>query len=117
VLPDPGDHLDRWRTLVPMIAEQFQQRLIAQPTGTSRPRVRRARSRGDAFWGWSGASSSLNNVGQRVGGLSRAGGRRHGGLEQHGQQPAICGRRGGEGRRAPARRQAALLQTRINWVL
>jgi 2,3-dihydroxybenzoate decarboxylase len=30
------DHIDRWRTLVPMIPEQFQQRLIAQLTDTSR---------------------------------------------------------------------------------
>jgi hypothetical protein len=43
----------------------------------------------------------------------RAGDRRHrglehGGLEHGGQQPAICGRRGGEGRRAPARRPGSL---------
>jgi hypothetical protein len=36
VLPDREDHLDRWRTLLPMIPEQFQPRLIAQLTGTSR---------------------------------------------------------------------------------
>jgi 2,3-dihydroxybenzoate decarboxylase len=30
------DHIDRWRTMVPMIPEQFQQRLIAQLTDTSR---------------------------------------------------------------------------------
>jgi hypothetical protein len=30
VLLDREDDLDRWRTLVPMIPEQFQQRLIAQ---------------------------------------------------------------------------------------
>jgi hypothetical protein len=36
VLPDREDHLDRWRTLVPMIPEQFQPRLIAQLTDTSR---------------------------------------------------------------------------------
>jgi 2,3-dihydroxybenzoate decarboxylase len=30
------DHIDRWRTLVPMIPEQFQQRLITQLTDTSR---------------------------------------------------------------------------------
>ena len=29
------DHIDRWRTLVPMIPEQFQQRLITQLTDTS----------------------------------------------------------------------------------
>jgi hypothetical protein len=33
---DQEDHIDRWRTLVPMIPEQFQQRLIAQLTDTSR---------------------------------------------------------------------------------
>jgi 2,3-dihydroxybenzoate decarboxylase len=30
------EHIDRWRTLVPMIPEQYQQRLIAQLTDTSR---------------------------------------------------------------------------------
>jgi 2,3-dihydroxybenzoate decarboxylase len=35
-LLDREDHIDRWRTLVPMIPEQFQQRLIAQLTDTSR---------------------------------------------------------------------------------
>jgi len=32
---DQEDHIDRWRTLVPMIPEQFQRRLIAQLTDTS----------------------------------------------------------------------------------
>jgi 2,3-dihydroxybenzoate decarboxylase len=36
MLLDREDHIDRWRTLVPMIPEQFQQRLIAQLTDTSR---------------------------------------------------------------------------------
>jgi 2,3-dihydroxybenzoate decarboxylase len=36
VLLDREDHIDRWRTMVPMIPEQFQQRLIAQLTDTSR---------------------------------------------------------------------------------
>jgi 2,3-dihydroxybenzoate decarboxylase len=36
VLLDREDHIDRWRTLVPMIPEQFQQRLIPQLTDTSR---------------------------------------------------------------------------------
>jgi 2,3-dihydroxybenzoate decarboxylase len=36
MLLDQEDHIDRWRTLVPMIPEQFQQRLIAQLTDTSR---------------------------------------------------------------------------------
>jgi 2,3-dihydroxybenzoate decarboxylase len=36
VVLDREDHIDRWRTLVPMIPEQFQQRLIAQLTDTSR---------------------------------------------------------------------------------
>jgi 2,3-dihydroxybenzoate decarboxylase len=36
MLLDRQDHIDRWRTLVPMIPEQFQQRLIAQLTDTSR---------------------------------------------------------------------------------
>jgi hypothetical protein len=49
-------------------------------------------------------------AGRRV---DRAGGRRHRGLERGGQQPAVCGRHGGEGRRHPPAAQAALLQTRI----
>jgi 2,3-dihydroxybenzoate decarboxylase len=36
MLIDREDHIDRWRTLVPMIPEPFQQRLIAQLTDTSR---------------------------------------------------------------------------------
>jgi hypothetical protein len=36
VLLDREDHIDRWRTLVPMIPEQFQQRIIPQLTDTSR---------------------------------------------------------------------------------
>ena len=36
MLLDREDHIDRWRALVPMIPEQFQQRLIAQLTDTSR---------------------------------------------------------------------------------
>jgi 2,3-dihydroxybenzoate decarboxylase len=36
MLLDREDHIDRWRTLVPMIPEQFQQRLIAQLTDISR---------------------------------------------------------------------------------
>jgi len=36
VVLDREDHLDRWRTLVPMIPEPFVQRLIAQLTDTSR---------------------------------------------------------------------------------
>jgi 2,3-dihydroxybenzoate decarboxylase len=36
VVLDREDHIDRWRTQVPMIPEQFQQRLIAQLTDTSR---------------------------------------------------------------------------------
>jgi len=36
ILLDREDHIDRWRTLVPMIPEQFQQRLIAQLTDSSR---------------------------------------------------------------------------------
>jgi predicted TIM-barrel fold metal-dependent hydrolase len=36
VVLDREDYIDRWRTLVPMIPEQFQQRLIAQLTDTSR---------------------------------------------------------------------------------
>lgn len=36
MLLDREDHIDRWRTVVPMIPEQFQQRLIAQLTDTSR---------------------------------------------------------------------------------
>jgi 2,3-dihydroxybenzoate decarboxylase len=35
-LLDREEHIDRWRTIVPMIPEQFQQRLIAQLTDTSR---------------------------------------------------------------------------------
>jgi hypothetical protein len=48
-------------------------------------------------------------AGRRV---DRAGGHRHRGLERGGQQPAIPGRRGGQGSRARAARAAAL-QTRI----
>jgi predicted TIM-barrel fold metal-dependent hydrolase len=33
---DREEHIDRWRTMVPMIPEQFQQRLIGQLTDTSR---------------------------------------------------------------------------------
>ena len=36
VLLDREDHIDRWRTVVPMIPEQFQQRIIPQLTDTSR---------------------------------------------------------------------------------
>jgi hypothetical protein len=36
VLLNRENRIDRWRTLVPMIPEQFQQRLIAQLTDTSR---------------------------------------------------------------------------------
>jgi hypothetical protein len=35
-LLDREDHINRWRTMVPMIPEQFRQRLIAQLTDTSR---------------------------------------------------------------------------------
>ena len=35
MLLDREDRIDRWRTVVPMIPEQFQQRLIAQLTDTS----------------------------------------------------------------------------------
>jgi 2,3-dihydroxybenzoate decarboxylase len=36
MLLDQEDHIDRWRTLVPMIPEQFVQRIIPQLTDTSR---------------------------------------------------------------------------------
>jgi 2,3-dihydroxybenzoate decarboxylase len=36
VLLDREDHIDRWCTMVPMIPEQFQQRLISQLTDASR---------------------------------------------------------------------------------
>ncbi len=36
VLLDREEHVDRWRTLVPMIPEQFQQRIIPRLTDTSR---------------------------------------------------------------------------------
>jgi 2,3-dihydroxybenzoate decarboxylase len=36
VVLDREDHIDRWRTMVPMIPERFQQRLLAQLIDTSR---------------------------------------------------------------------------------
>jgi 2,3-dihydroxybenzoate decarboxylase len=36
VVLEREDHIDRWRTMVPMIPEQFQQRLIPRLTDTSR---------------------------------------------------------------------------------
>jgi hypothetical protein len=36
MLLDRKEHIDRWRAIVPMIPEQFQQRLIAQLADTSR---------------------------------------------------------------------------------
>ena len=44
VVLDREDHLDRWRTLVPMIPEPFVQRIIPQLTDISR-RLERAAHR------------------------------------------------------------------------